>query len=136
MDLSNDDLSGAFTYINYNVDKNLRRGKTAKLEWFFKDLKKDQIAKDEKGKYAIMPSCGCTAKIKVTDKGVVAMYTDNTKLETIRMSSNGIASVSKSIRVFLDDGQPLYEKNNRGVLRPNYHGKKNIILTFNVNVTE
>lgn len=134
MDINQINLNDAFTYLNYNVEDTIRMGKTAKVQWFFKDLTKDQIAKNEKGQYAIIPGCGCTAKIKVSDKGIVAVYTDNTTKETVSNSSNGVASVSKSIRVFLNDGKPLYETNSKGVLRPNYHGKKNLILTFNVKV--
>lgn len=136
MDVSKLDVNEAFTYLHYNVNNSIKPGGKVSVEWFFKGLTKDQIAKDEKGKYAVFPGCGCTAEVEVTDKGIVAVYSDTTTTNILRTSSDGKYSVSKNIRVFLDDGNPLYERNDRGVLRPNYHGKKNVILTFTVEIAK
>lgn len=136
MDLNKLDTNKAFTYLNYSIEEPIKVGSKATVKWFFKDLTKDQIAKDEKGNYAIFPGCGCTAKVEVNDSGIVAVYTDDTKIQTLNTSSNGKYSIGKNLRVFLNDGKPLYERNDRGVLRPNYHGKRNIILTFNAEITK
>ena len=82
-----------------------------KVEWEFKDLKLSDLASytDTQGnlKYAFRKSCGCTADLEFSEKGIVAKYTDTTKLGT----------KNKSITLFLapkDKSIPTMIKNNKG----------------------
>lgn len=106
--------------------------KNVGVNWLFEDLTNVDIAKDSDGKYAVKPGCGCTANVEVTETGIIAFYTDSTKKQDVLSSQNREKSVGKNMRVFLDDGKPLYVKNERGVMKLNVGGKANILLTFNV----
>lgn len=106
--------------------------KNVKVEWLFEDLANIDIAKDSDDKYAVKPGCGCTANVKVTDTGIIAYYSDSTSKKDVLASQNREKVVGKNMRVFLDDGKPLYVKNERGIMKLNVAGKANILLTFDV----
>lgn len=94
----------------------------------FEDLTPDGIATyDLNGeeKYAIKKGCGCTAKIKVTEDGIHAVYND---------SSNSTGTFRKNITVYLKYGAiPTRKKNSRGVLAFNSSLPK-VALTFTYKV--
>lgn len=81
------------------------------IEWLFDSLKKDDIASYMEGgvkKYAIKPSCGCTADIEVLEDRVVAKYNDG---------GNTIGPLSRSLTVYHSSvtGVDVFLINDRGV---------------------
>lgn len=97
------------------------------IEWFFDQLTKDDIAVDSEGKFAIAPSCGCTASFEVLEDRIIAKYND---------SGNTIGPVSKSATVYYKSGDtPVKVVNNRGVETYNPDLGKTVLF-FTVNVVK
>lgn len=101
--------------------------KKVHIEWIFDDLSTHEIARKSDGTFAIFPGCGCTADIEVLSDRIVARYNDSTKL-----GKNSSTKVGKTVRVFMDDGEPLYIKNERGVSELNSSNKENALLSFSL----
>lgn len=81
------------------------------IEWMFEEIKQNEIASYEEGgvqKYAIQPSCGCTASIEVLQDRLVAKYNDG---------GNSLGPLSRSLTVYLkaSDGTEVFLTNDRGV---------------------
>lgn len=99
------------------VEKNVKKGDSKiPVRW---DLSEVELpfARKEDGSLAIF-GCGCST---FTDEGKSVVGTYDLVIAE---------DVHKSFTVFLDDGQPLEVKNNKGVLVKNTKGKRHIVLTF------
>lgn len=106
-------MAKLFKDITIDIGEIKAGSKDNKVEWFFEDLKKDDIASsiDKNGKiqWHVVPSCGCTASIQVTDNSIVALYNDN---------GNHIGKIDKKITVYFkpdDSSTPIKAKNEKGV---------------------
>ena len=96
------------------------------LEWHIAEGSGDMIE-------LIQPGCSCTAEVEILPDRVRAIYTDNTKETEVRQMPGHIKTISKNLRVFLKDGQPLKVRNERGVEAFNAQ-KASTTLFFHVNV--
>lgn len=85
------------------------------------------------GKVTISGNCGCTAEVQILPDRVRAVYNDNTKETEVRQMPGHVKTISKNLRVFLKDGQPLKVRNERGVEAFNAQ-KASTTLFFHVNV--
>ena len=106
------------------VTEPVKAGSKVTIDWPYKGLTKD-LVEDTKG------NCGCT-KPEVLDDRIRAVYTDSTKSKDIE-KLGGAKVVSKSVTVYLKDGEPLMVKNKKGVEQPNQN-KIAVTLTFHVTV--
>lgn len=96
-----------------------------KVEWFFDQLKKEDLAVTPEGKYAIQPSCGCTANFDVLDDRIVAHYNDG---------GNNVGLVSKAVTVYYNDAHvDVMVKNTKGVETYNPALGKTVLM-FSANV--
>lgn len=103
------------------------------VEWEFAEITKSDIAYtvDKNGKihYSVVPSCGCTADIKVTDTSIIAEYKD---------AGNHIGAINKKVTVYFkpeDESVPIQVTNEKGV---KIYNKKlgAVTLFFNANVVK
>lgn len=104
------------------VTQPIKAGSKVTIDWPYKALSKD-LVEETKG------NCGCT-KPDILDDRIRAVYTDSTKRGDIK---DGAIVVSKSVTVYLRDGEPLKVKNKKGVEQDNPE-KTSITLTFHVTV--
>lgn len=99
------------------VEKTVKKGSSGiPIQWDLSDVDLP-LAKKNDGTLAIY-GCGCSS---FTNEGNLVKGTYNLVLSE---------SVQKSFTVFLDDGEPVEVKNNKGVLVKNTQGKRHVILTF------
>lgn len=114
-----------FKSAHYKIPDTIKPGEDkVRVEWFYDKLKREDIAIDEKtNKYAIFPGCSCTANFDVDDEKIVAYYKDSS-------GKSFSGKIGKNVKVFLNDGKPLWIKNEKGVVSQNTSGKKYILLTF------
>lgn len=104
-----------------HVEKKVKRGDSnITIEWDFSNIDLD-FAKKEDGTLAIY-GCGCTGFI---NDGKKIKGTYNFAVDS---------DVEKTFTVFLDDGEPLEVKNDKGVSVRNVHGKKYVSVGFTLKV--
>ena len=111
-----------FEDVSYNFGEISPGVKNVKLEWIFKDIKKEDI--DE-----VRPGCGCTAKIEIQDDRITGVYNDSTPHQTVSSRVNKRFNIKKTLRVYLKDGEKIDITNNRGVADINPK-KKRILIDF------
>jgi hypothetical protein len=102
----------------------IKAGSKVLIDWPYKALTKD-LVEDTKG------NCGCT-KPEVLDDRIRAIYTNGDSSKDIE-KSGGAKVVSKSVTVYLKDGEELEITNKKGVKQFNPN-KAAVTLTFHVTV--
>lgn len=117
------DVFDLFNNVLTVITEPIKAGSKVTIEWPYKALTKD-LVEDTKG------NCGCT-KPEVLNDRIRAVYTDSTNRR--ELLKNGAKVISKSVTVYLRDGEQLKIKNSKGVEQ--YNDKKaSITLTFHVTV--
>jgi hypothetical protein len=117
------DVFDLFNNILTVITEPIKAGSKVTIDWPYKALTKD-LVEDTKG------NCGCT-KPEVLDDRIRAVYTDSSNRKDLQ--KNGAKVVSKSVTVYLKDGEKLKITNSKGVEQ--YNDKKaSVTLTFHVTV--
>lgn len=123
------DRRNYFKSVVYQPETTIVAGQKGVLvEWLFDDLGIHEIARKDNGTFAIKPGCGCTADIEVLSDRILAKYNDSTVL-----AGKTKDTVGKTLQVFLNDGKPLFVKNEKGVKIWN-PSKTNALLSFTLKV--
>lgn len=118
------DVFDLFNNVLTVITEPIKAGSKVTIDWPYKALTKD-LVEDTKG------NCGCT-KPEVLDDRIRAVYTDNSNRRDIE-KGGGAKVVSKSVTVYLRDGEPLEVVNKKGVKQHNSR-KSAVTLTFHVTV--
>lgn len=117
------DVFDLFNNILTVITEPIKAGSKVTIDWPYKALTRD-LVEDTKG------NCGCT-KPEVLDDRIRAVYTDSSNRKDLQKS--GAKVVSKSVTVYLRDGEKLKITNSKGVEQ--YNDKKtSVTLTFHVTV--